>query len=57
MIQVAACGGCRRVWSNPDVGPDEPAELVERAVGDGRTLVVDRSDVLVLSNEVAVGSR
>ncbi|ACU38567.1 DUF6973 domain-containing protein [Actinosynnema mirum] len=41
--------------ANPDAGPGELAELVERAVRDGRTLVVDRSDVLVPSNEVAVG--
>ncbi|MGW0245359.1 DUF6973 domain-containing protein [Nocardia goodfellowii] len=41
--------------ANPDASPEQLANLVKRAVDDGKTVVIDRNDILVPSNEVNPG--
>ncbi|MEY7970545.1 hypothetical protein AB8O38_00945 [Saccharomonospora xinjiangensis] len=41
--------------ANPDASPEELANLVEKAVQDGRTVVIDKNGELAYSNDVAGG--
>lgn len=46
----------RRIASqNPDASEEELADLVQRAIGNGEMVVIDRSGELAWSNEVAYG--
>jgi hypothetical protein len=47
--------GRRIAVEHPDADPEELAELVQQAVSDGETVVVDRNQQLTYSNETPVG--
>ena len=47
--------GRRIAQENPDAGPEELAQLVEQAVRDGETIVIDQDDNLAYSDQVPIG--